>query len=68
MSREEIEGKAAQWGVPYVETSAKTRSNVDRVFFDLMREIRARKNEAGGKDGKAGKTKEKRKKRKCSIL
>ena len=26
--------------VPYVETSAKTRENVDKVFYDLMREIR----------------------------
>ena len=29
--------------VPYVETSAKTRENVDKVFYDLMREIRSRK-------------------------
>ena len=28
-----------------METSAKTRANVDKVFFDLMREIRARKME-----------------------
>jgi len=68
ISREDVESKAASWKVPYVETSAKTRSNVDRVFFDLMREIRIRKDDSGGKDGKPGKTKEKRKKRKCSIL
>jgi len=69
ISREDVESKAASWGVPYVETSAKTRSNVDRVFFDLMREIRARKSAEGTKDGKPGKKdKEKRKKRKCSIL
>ena len=30
------------WQVPYVETSAKTRENVDKVFYDLMREIRSR--------------------------
>lgn len=59
--------RADAWKVPYVETSAKTRENVDKVFFDLMREIRARKNEAG--DSSAGK-KEKgpRKKLKCIIL
>jgi len=69
ISREEVESKAASWGVPYVETSAKTRSNVDRVFFDLMREIRARKSAEGNKEGKPGKKdKDKRKKRKCSIL
>ncbi len=32
--------RASAWRVPYVETSAKTRENVDKVFFDLMREIR----------------------------
>ena len=59
--------QAEDWKVPYVETSAKTRENVDKVFFDLMREIRARKidtegNNTGKKDGKT------RKKIKCTIL
>ena len=27
----ECQGRAQQWGVPYVETSAKTRENVDKV-------------------------------------
>ena len=27
----ECKGRAQQWGVPYVETSAKTRENVDKV-------------------------------------
>ncbi|KFW73793.1 Ras-related protein Ral-B, partial [Phalacrocorax carbo] len=40
---EEARSKAEEWGVQYVETSAKTRANVDKVFFDLMREIRAKK-------------------------
>lgn len=35
--------RAEQWKVPYVETSAKTRENVDLVFYDLMREIQGRK-------------------------
>ncbi len=43
--------RAHRWQVPYVETSAKTRENVDKVFFDLMREIRSKKLEAEG--GKA---------------
>lgn len=34
--------KASQWGVPYIETSAKTRQNVDQVFLELMRMIRSR--------------------------
>jgi len=35
--------RAQQWQVPYVETSAKTRENVDKVFYDLMKEIKSRK-------------------------
>ena len=58
--------RAAQWGVPYVETSAKTRDNVDKVFFDLMREIRSRKTEG---DAGGGKEKVKRRKKlKCVLL
>lgn len=53
--------------MPYVETSAKTRENVDKVFFDLMREIRARKSEQeGAREGKEGKGT--RKKLKCTLL
>jgi Ras-related protein Ral-A len=60
-------GQAEAWNVPYVETSAKTRENVDKVFFDLMREIRARKMDTeGNSNGK--KEKSSRKKIKCSIL
>ncbi|XP_031628432.1 ras-related protein Ral-a isoform X2 [Contarinia nasturtii] len=39
----ECQGRAQQWGVPYVETSAKTRENVDKIFYDLIRDISARK-------------------------
>lgn len=31
VSVEEARGKAEEWGVQYVETSAKTRANVDKV-------------------------------------
>ncbi|KAJ2938024.1 hypothetical protein O0L34_g14475 [Tuta absoluta] len=59
--------RAHSWGVPYVETSAKTRDNVDKVFFDLMREIRSRKSdEAKATNGDVkGK---KRRRIKCNIL
>ncbi|XP_072508437.1 ras-related protein ralB-B-like [Notamacropus eugenii] len=40
---EKFRSKAEELGVQYVETSAKTRASVDKVFFDLMREIRAKK-------------------------
>jgi len=35
--------KAKEWGVKYIETSAKNRTNVEKVFFDIMREIKNRK-------------------------
>ena len=61
------QNRADSWKVPYVETSAKTRENVDKVFFDLMREIRSRKVD---QDGNATGKKEKRSRRKihCMIL
>jgi len=31
--REEAADKATKWGKPYIETSAKTRENVDKVIF-----------------------------------
>lgn len=31
VSVEEAQERAKQWNVPYVETSAKTRANVDKV-------------------------------------
>ncbi|XP_063233241.1 ras-related protein Ral-a isoform X3 [Bacillus rossius redtenbacheri] len=50
----EAQGRAQQWGVPYVETSAKTRENVDKVFYDLMRKIvlqKASENKSDAPDG-----------------
>lgn len=67
VSLKQAQDRAEAWKVPYVETSAKTRENVDKVFFDLMREIRARKNEAEGSNSKTP-GKGTRKKIKCVIL
>jgi len=68
VSLNEAQSRAQEWGVPYVETSAKTRDNVDKVFFDLMREIRARKKEdVKGANGR-GKDKSRRKKLKCILV
>ena len=56
---------ATEWQVPYVETSAKTRENVDKAFYDLMREIRSRR----VSDGSQGKTdKGKKNKKNCEIM
>jgi len=68
VSFQEANDRAKQWGVPYVETSAKTREHVDKVFFDLMREIRARKMEENKTNNGKGKDKNKKKKLKCVIL
>ncbi|XP_052796840.1 ras-related protein Ral-A-like isoform X1 [Mya arenaria] len=40
---EEANQRAHSWSVPYVETSAKTRANVDKGFYDLMRLMKASK-------------------------
>ncbi|KAJ3334787.1 hypothetical protein HDU91_002525, partial [Kappamyces sp. JEL0680] len=39
----DAELKAKAWGCPYIETSAKTRQNVDEVFEKIMRQIRDKK-------------------------
>ncbi|EAA43300.3 AGAP012108-PA, partial [Anopheles gambiae str. PEST] len=64
----ECQSRAQQWGVPYVETSAKTRENVDKVFFDLMRQIRSRKTEDSKTTNGRVKDKSKRRKIKCMPL
>ncbi|XP_008295491.1 ras-related protein ralB-B-like [Stegastes partitus] len=62
---EEAAAKASEWSVQYVETSAKTRANVDKVFFDLMREVRKKKmSESKDKNGPSGK----KKKKHCCLL
>ncbi|EAW95242.1 v-ral simian leukemia viral oncogene homolog B (ras related; GTP binding protein), isoform CRA_b [Homo sapiens] len=66
---EEARSKAEEWGVQYVETSAKTRANVDKVFFDLMREIRTKKmSENKDKNGKKSSKNKKSFKERCCLL
>ena len=60
--RDEGAGLARSWGVPYMETSAKTKQNVDKVFYDLVITVKDRKNAQTGGGQK------KKKKRKCVIL
>ncbi|XP_058806846.1 ras-related protein Ral-a isoform X2 [Phymastichus coffea] len=55
VSLADAQNRAQQWDVPYVETSAKTRENVDKVFFDLMRAIAARKAQENQGEAKEGK-------------
>ncbi|KHJ79053.1 Ras family protein [Oesophagostomum dentatum] len=65
--------RAERWGVSYVETSAKRRENVDKVFYDLMREIKRRKGgpmaaNVGLDHSQAGGKKKGGLKKLCSIL
>ena len=43
VATEEGEQLAKTWGAPFLETSAKTRVNVEECFFALVREIRKEK-------------------------
>ncbi|XP_052796856.1 ras-related protein Ral-A-like isoform X2 [Mya arenaria] len=65
---EEANQRAHSWSVPYVETSAKTRANVDKVFYDLMREIRSRKMKASQQNNGQKKKKKDGRKIKCTLL
>lgn len=59
----EAQEVARQYGIPFVETSAKTRMGVDDAFYTLVREIRKDRAKRGN-DKKAGQ----KKKSKCCIL
>ncbi|CAK9293734.1 unnamed protein product [Gordionus sp. m RMFG-2023] len=43
ITKQEAINRANQWNVPYIETSAKTRTNVDKIFYDLLKEINKKK-------------------------
>lgn len=46
---------AKEFGCTFIETSAKSRINVDRAFYDIVREIRRyNKQMSGNFDGGAG--------------
>ena len=55
---------AKNYGIPFVETSAKTRMGVDDAFYTLVREIR-KDRERKGKDKKKN---ARDSKKKCVIL
>merc|ERR1711991_487786 len=63
VSASEGEELAKSFNVPFLETSAKTRVNVEEAFYKLVREIRTMKKEGGDDTSKSNK-----KKKKCAIL
>jgi len=64
VSQQEAESLAQSWGVSYVETSAKTCVNVEKVYLALMTDISKSKQESEQQQV----DKHKKKKRKCVIL
>ena len=69
VTKAEGEELARSFGVPFFETSALSRINVDEAFFELVREIRkARKVASGEETGKKQKKGGPNLMAKCSIL
>ncbi|KAJ3129818.1 hypothetical protein HK098_008052 [Nowakowskiella sp. JEL0407] len=62
VSTAEAQRKAAEWKCSYIETSAKTKENVEEAFSQLMRKIRDRKL------AKEDKKEVKEKKKLCLLL
>lgn len=58
---------ARSYGVPFVETSAKTRMGVDDAFYTLVREIRKDK-ESRGKKYRRGNKLGTRRPFKCTLI
>jgi len=48
VSHDEAVALAQTWGIPYLETSAKTDVKVNDAFFTLVHEVRAHKLASGG--------------------
>ncbi|KAF7306636.1 Protein ras-2 [Mycena indigotica] len=67
VSKEEGAALARQFGCEFIETSAKTAQNVERVFTSLVRALRQTRNVEPGPMPNAGGRREKEK-RKCVIL
>jgi GTPase KRas protein len=58
---------ARQWNIPFFETSAYTKTNVDESFFEAVRQIRLSQ-QTGGPGAINPKYKKGMRKHKCSIL
>ncbi len=61
ISRDQGEGLARKFNnCAYLEASAKTKVNVEQIFFDLVRQINRKEKTSGGGGGE--------KKKKCQLL
>lgn len=77
VSRAEAQALSQSWGCPWMETSAKTALNVERMFNDTIRTLRAHRDGdtrmrpsqgASGSSGGGGGGEGKRRRRGCVIL
>ena len=64
VSQQEAENLAQSWGIGYIETSAKTRVNVDEAYTKLLVEIIRSKQDSEQQPSK----KKHKKKKKCVLL
>lgn len=68
----EAQALAQEWGIPYIETSAATRYNVEEAFFSLVREIRKDRQVRNGSRSHGARSKKsntpKLSKKGCAIL
>jgi GTPase KRas protein len=69
VSKEEGAALARTFGCEFIETSAKTSQNVERLFMNLVRALRNTRSIEPGTPGLARPIKdEKDKKKKCTIM
>jgi len=69
ISENEILELASKWNLEYIETSAKTKMNVDKIFYDLMKKnSRAKENIGNKTDSYETDKKSKFEKIICNIL
>lgn len=65
VSKDEGAALARQFGCEFIETSAKTAQNVERLFMNLVRALRQTRNMESGAPGPV---KPEGKKKKCIIM
>ena len=63
VTKKEAEALAAEWGCSYIETSAKTKENVNEAYQKILRLVREKK----AADGSGG-LKPKKSSKKCILL